>query len=276
VRAEAGDASVALAARGGLPAAELRRLLAASLALAPPHRLADELESLRVDAVAGLIWLSRLSATRGPRGVREFLDPGELGLIQVPSWLLLTPASRIGWEDALRSVNRWFDAAQAVLQASGAARAAARSRLEADFAWRSGLKVGHLPQLAATDPAARAQLGRMLAASLTLDDGVLRDDFTLHGEARFRLGQVALAAAALRAEQGRYPAEPAAWTGLLAVAPIEGFRFEYAASGDGGGFAYAAVPAQRGNAYCADATGRVTVSPPERTPSTAGGVCSAG
>jgi hypothetical protein len=174
------------------------------------------------------------------------------------------PPSAIDWDDALRTLNRWWDVQDAE------AVAAAAKDLE-----RAAL--GPLLAAAANDAGARRRIGRaflVLVQRLGLDDDPpyhrWRSGAQAAGnqnEAEFRVGLVSAAAAAWRAERGRYPATGAdlalgpSSPGFDPDADQTGYAFRYLANSAGTRFAYSAQPQEPGETgvrgFCADSTGRL-------------------
>jgi hypothetical protein len=174
------------------------------------------------------------------------------------------PPSAIDWDEALRTLNRWWDGqdAEAVAAAARDLEGAALEPL--------------LAAAAANDTRARRRVARafvVLVQRLRLDDEPPNYRWQLRtqaawsqNEAVFRVGLVAAAAAAWRAERGRYPGRSAdlahgpSSPGFDPDAGHAGYTFRYLADSAGTRFAFSArpqVPETGGRSFCADSTGRL-------------------
>lgn len=151
--------------------------------------------------------------------------------LEAPGLARLSSATHIDWNEMLRTINRCYDRAAAVLRKAGYA-----ARAEAARAWAKevearqkgasqtfGLDSFNALLQTGPDAPSRATLGRALGW-LNCPIQVARLSAIERGEARVRLNQVVLALAAYLAEKGSFPARLAALTpGYLPAIPKDPF-----------------------------------------------------
>lgn len=210
-----GSGVEALAASRKITPAQARAFLADLKALPPFASIVDI-----VDQFDRLVALNNFTTGRSEVEVVEAwkaLDE----VLEAPGLGRLSSATHIDWNEMLRTMNRCYDRAAAVLRKAGyAARAeAARAWAKEVKARQEGAKqtfgLDSVNALLRTGPDApsRATLGQALGWLICPINPEL---YTLNamerGEARVRLNQVVLAVAAYLADKGSFPTRLAALT----------------------------------------------------------------
>jgi len=264
-----------LAQNAGRTSASSRDLLANLRRLPGVGSPADAYDVERVMGLQGLVQFYR-AAQESPDAWRQAwsevakeMKQMREGLGAAPldtSAFERIPPTAIDWDEVLRTHNRWWDDPDA------GAESAAREDLKEPA-------LGLLIAAAREDGAVRRRLGRAYLAlvrrlgSVTDDDGASSDWRPRasiswnENEALSRMGLVAAAAAAWRADHGRHPraasdiASGDSSPGFDPEADHAGYTFRYHANADGSRFAVSAMPqtpSETGfRGFCTDSSGRL-------------------